>query len=205
MTLFTDGGFQNGRWAGSLAKLLRPLHLIPDLVPKGRIWRGTWQQWIQFEPSVSIGPVFWMGKASIRSSATALYVGYYVERGLKWAEGIKQEYITTEDWHWHGFVNCLKEGSLHALLMDLPADRRCIWIENDEIDLDERIGYTNESSLRQVENFINNIADNHWINVMLGNSYSKDECLKTQNQIVQEFRTPVVRAYEIDTLVKASM
>jgi hypothetical protein len=75
MTLFTGSGFQSGRWAGGLANLLRPLQLIPDFVPKGRIWRGTWQQWIQFEPSVSVGPLFWMGKESIRSSNTALYAG----------------------------------------------------------------------------------------------------------------------------------
>ena len=205
MILFTESGFQNGRWAGSLAKSLRPLQLIPDSVPKGRIWRGNWRQWIQFEPSVSVGPVFWMGKASIRSSNTALYAGYYVERGLPPDKGHKLEYVITKEWQWHGFINCLRNASLHNLLMDLPEDRRCIWIENDEIDLDERIRYTNESSLRHANDIISDIADDYWINVMIGNFYSKDECLKIQNQIVQELRTPLVRAFEIDSLVISSM
>ena len=95
--------------------------------------------------------------------------------------------------------------SLHELLIELPNDRRCIWIENDEINLDERIFYKNEESLKEAESIINEIADNHWINVMLGNSYSKDECIKIQQHIVQQLRTPVVRAFEMDSLVRASM
>lgn len=205
MSLFTESGFKDGRWAGSLANLLRPLHIIPDVVPKGRIWRGNWRQWIQFEPSVSVGPLFWMGKTSIRSSNTSLYAGYYIERGVPQTEANKREYIMTKEWHWHGFMNCLKTASLHYSLMELPVDKRCIWIENDEIELDERINYINESSLRQVENIINNIDDRYWINVMIGNFYSKDECLKIQNEIVQELRAPLIRASEIDDQVRSFM
>ena len=203
--LFGKSGFQDGRWAGSLAKLLRPLHLIPDLVPKGRIWRGNWRQWIQFEPSLSVGPIFWMGKVSIRSSSSNLYVGYYVERGLPPDKGNKLEYVITDEWHWHGFINCLRNASIDSLIMDLPEDRRCIWIENDEIELDECIRYTNKSSLKQVENIIDDIADKYWINVMFGNFYPKEECLNIQNNIVQNIRTPLVRAFEIDDLIKSSM
>jgi hypothetical protein len=145
-----------------------------------------------------------MGKTSIRSSATALYVGYYIERGLRRSEGIKQEYIITKDWHWYGFLRCLRNGSLNELLFDLPDDRRCIWIENNELNLNVRISYSNDSSLREAEHMIEEIAEDNWINVMLGNFYLKGECLDLQQQIVPRLRTPIVRAYEIDMLVRSA-
>ena len=64
--------------------------------------------------------------------------------------------------------------------------------------------YSNESSLRKAEQIIEEISGDNWINVMLGNLYLKGECLDLQQQIVPRLRTPLVRAYEIDMLVRSA-
>ena len=51
MKIFIESGFDSGKWSGNLAKALRQASIIDDLVPRGRVWRPTWHQWIQYEPT----------------------------------------------------------------------------------------------------------------------------------------------------------
>mgnify|MGYP000868955437 CR=1 FL=1 len=202
MTIFYESGFEDGKWAGALAKLLRKKLLIPGLVAKGRIWRGDWKQWIQYENPEFRGSLFWIGKPAIRSNKDFLFAGYYIEKGL--ANHEKKEYVITNEWHWHGFIRCLIEQNLmkiiNNLIISLPVDRRCYWIETDE--LNKSYPYTGEESLNEMFATINNQKKDLWINVMVGIFLSKQECLTLQEKIVRELQNSIIRASDIDDIVK---
>jgi hypothetical protein len=106
VSLFSENGFNEGKWAGQLAQLLRKRSILEDLSPKGRVWRATWKQWIQFEEKGLMGSVFWQGKPGIISHEDYLFVGYYVERGLPPGPKTPSLYVITPEWHWHGFIKC---------------------------------------------------------------------------------------------------
>ena len=204
---FFDKGFEEGRWAGELARSLRRRSIISDLTPKARVWRANWKQWIQFEERDWSGPVFWLGKPGIISSKDALYIGYYVERGLSEEESRQSICTITPEWHWHGFIRCINNSNLryklNSLLIDLNENRRCIWIGADNID--KRIKYENENSLLEAKGEFKTIPRNIWIDVIIGYYYLKEECLERQKNIITDLSMPIIRAYEIDSLVKDAM
>lgn len=202
MAIFYESGFEDGKWAGALAKLLRKKNFIPGLVAKGRIWRGDWRQWIQYENPEVQGSLFWIGKPAIRSNKDYLFAGYYVEKGFIKHE--RKEYIITNEWHWHDFIRCLIEKELmiilNSMLINLPEERRCYWVETD--DLNRSCSYIGEESLKEMLGTINNQQKDLWINIMLGTRFSKQECLTLQEKIVEELRNSIIRAQDIDMIVK---
>lgn len=207
MSLFSEKGFNEGRWAGQLAQLLRKGAIIRELIPKARVWRATWKQWIQFEEPGLSGPVFWLGKPGIVSNEEALYVGYYVERGLLRGERIPDPQVVTPQWHWHGFTKCLDNENLrcdlNSLLQGLPRQRSGIWIRTDQND--RWLKYDGESTLLEAKTQFMGLQSDIWIDVILGVSFRKPECLDLQTAIVSELSTPIIRAYEISSLVKDAM
>jgi len=44
MTIFYRNSFDEGRWAGALAGLLKRKKYVPGLKPDGRVWRASWHQ-----------------------------------------------------------------------------------------------------------------------------------------------------------------
>lgn len=201
MAVFYESGFDVGKWAGALTIPLRKKNLIPGLVAKGRLWRGDWKQWIQYENPELPGSFFGIGKPAIRSNKDYLFSGYYIEKGL--AKHQMREYVMTNKWHSHGFMRCLSKPSfmktMNSLLIDLPVERRCYWIETD--DLNESYPYGEEESLKELLVSINGQRKDIWINVMLGIRFSKQECLALQEKIVNELQNSIIRASQIDDIV----
>jgi hypothetical protein len=229
VVLFYDSpAFGDGTWAAALKQRVAAGRFIPDWRPTTRIWRGTYIQWVQFEPPGWSGPLFWSGKPAFRASSStpskpgrpvsedALYVGYYVERGVLTAQDPDQ--VIDEKWHWHGFHQCLTNPRLRAeldrLLLDLPEGRRTIWMTGSrheepsgqvhpEFTYVDR--YHGERSLDAALARIKQIPPTQWLNVMLGSRFTKAECLVRQADLVGEFRNPTVRANEVRQLVEGAM
>jgi hypothetical protein len=57
------------------------------------------------------------------------------------------------------------------------------------------IPYDGPDSLEAASTVIKGIPSAQWINVMLAVGYMKSECLEQQQKLVDEFRTPIVRAF----------
>lgn len=207
MSLFSENGFNEGKWAGQLAQLLRKRSLIEGLSPKGRVWRATWKQWIQFEEKGSVGPVFWQGKPGVISHEDYLFVGYYVERGLPPELNPPGFYIITSEWHWHGFIKCLIDNALRstltALMGNLPPQRSCVLIKSDQST--RILDFSSEQTFIEAFSLIETIPRTIWIDCVLGVYYRKSECLDLQTKLVPELSIPIIRAYEIASLMKAAL
>ena len=195
--IFLESGFNEGKWAGNLAKALRHRNIIEDLVPKARVWRAKWNQWIQFEEPKSNGPAFWLGKPAIIPSNDKLYAGYYVERGLQKHDN--PAYIISDGWYWHAFINCLKDdryrSTLHDHIMNLPEERRCIWIRSDKQV--ESFEYKEETDLSKTFLRLESLPENKWIDVVVGVGFSKEECLDLQDKIINQLIPPIRCSFEI--------
>jgi hypothetical protein len=213
MDLFTSDSFEKGGWA----TVLRNKHFkktpVRDLVGwecMWKIWRGTGQRWLQYQPP-NTGPFFWSGKPAIISTREALYAGYYVERGLSSDVAAqnhrpKQEVIN-DGWDWNRFLDLLikQPAILYSELAKLPAERRCIWLCDQPPSHHQNV---TASNLGRVYS-INNVADldapktridheihiDHWIDLIAGVRYAKDECLDKDRwpSIVRE----IVNALEL--------
>jgi len=209
MEYFSEKGFNEGRWAGQLAQVLRKRNIIPELSPKARIWRASWKQWIQFEEPGLTGPVFWLGKPGIISNEEALYAGFYVERGLPRGNGTLSTYVITPEWHWHGFAQCLDNpnlrSALNSLLQELPRQRSCIWIRTDTDQGNQHLNYESENTLLDTKNYLAALPSDIWIEVILGVSFRKPECLGRQEEIIPDLNAPIICADEISSLVKDAM
>ena len=42
--IFGEQGFDQGRWAGGLAKRIASAGILMEIIPKARVWRASWQQ-----------------------------------------------------------------------------------------------------------------------------------------------------------------
>ena len=214
MRVFGSTGFNEGSWVSGLSKLLRQRPILNDKQLVSREWRGTLTQglpalhWIQFEPPGYKLPAFWMGKPAILAWDDMLYVGYYVERGYE--PRAKPEYLRTHPeyimdagWHWHAFRNVLRDKTrrdqLHCLMENLPASRRCVSLCAPRPS--NRIAYKGRSSLLAMESAIKGCNPNEWIDLILGVSFTRDDCLTLQSAIIDELRAPLIRAMEIHELV----
>jgi hypothetical protein len=206
MNIFSDKGFEAGKWAGEMARSLSERSMIPELIPRARVWRANWKQWIQFENPNFSGPAFWLGKPGIISSKDTLYIGYYIERGLPKEESGSPHYEMKSDWHWNGFYKCLNDKSLlkelNSYLVDLENFNSCIWLHTDKSE--ERIDYE-DNSLSEAKMIIDSMPSNLWIDVILGIYFSKEECLERQNKIISDLSIPIIRAYEIASFVNDAM
>lgn len=211
MKIFSESGFDSGKWAGNLAGALRQTSIIEDLVPKGRVWRPTWNQWIQFEPIGIPGPFFWYGKPAILADNGWLYVGYYIERGLSNHDS-SLDYVLTEKWHWQGFVKCLENredrSTLSSLILNLSNGRRCVWIrlsQGNRVMESNSFEFKDENTLMVAHKRFPSVPPDEWIEVLLGVRFSKEECLNLQKKIVSELKTPIIRADEIRWLVMEAL
>jgi hypothetical protein len=179
---------------------------------------------VQFEPEGYSLPFFWSGKPAVRSTRSdtaqdanaAIFAGYYVERGLDEHDDPYQQISAT--WHWHGLHRCLTEpalrNNLNDLMLTLPESRRTVWLEGGGIKQPDGtlapgyshvFPYVGRETLARVHDTIRAIPPTQWINLMLGNRFSKSECLERQGDLVTDFRTPIVRAHEIRALVESSI
>jgi|SRR5208282_2081476 len=231
--LFTREGFADGHWAGGLKEKLDPNFLRellgttgPVVIAPGwhcrvRLWRATFQQWIQFEPNdLPAGPFFWSGKPAILSSPSALYAGYYVERGYPPEDATQEqkdlgEVMADDDkqWDWHRFCRLLSPGSsLSELLFKLPAERRCIWIWDAKEQRGHAHKFGDQPPFAAVKDHIKEIKRKHWIDLVVGVEYSLDDCLLPKDQIVKDLVQvdrdgvvlgPLKQAYDLYQLVRA--
>jgi hypothetical protein len=66
----------------------------------------------------------------------ALFVGYYVERGLLAHQD--RDKVMKEGWHWHGLLRCLTEPSpaatLNGFMLGLPSSRATVWLEGEKVE-----------------------------------------------------------------------
>lgn len=201
--VFFESGFDSGKWAGALAKLLRRTVIVPEYTPKARVWRATWKQWIQFEAARFYGPAFWLGKPAVLSEDGMLYCGYYVERGLQEHQS-HPEYLIRAEWHWHGWCKCMVDAKrrtvLHSLMKDLPEDARRIWIRGDNSTIS--LEYKDEETFSDVIRSVRQIPADEWIDVIMGVCFTKEQCMALQEGIVSELSLPIIRAHEIELLVR---
>ena len=215
MKIFSQKEFAEGSWAGALRTKLRrpsiaPNPIIADWEAKTRIWRGTGQRWIQFEPRTNIGPFFWSGKPAVLSSPTALYAGYYVERGYRSDRPKETEasQVMDERWHWHGFYRALSEEPLRSnlgwTLASLPETRRCVWVSQPPNNKDQK-EFDAQATLAEVKAYVDSdsIRQDEWVDVIVGARYLKDECLSLQDQIVTEVINALKKGAELYELVLA--
>jgi len=146
----------------------------------------------------------------------ALFIGYYVERGVPHHDMPARQIDSR--WHWHGFARCLSESrlrdDLNALMLNLREDRRVVWIDCSEAEhpagtvvppVVRVLPYKGLTTLAETKKIIDGIPQYQWINVMLGVRYSMTECLTEQRDLIGEFRNPIVRANEIRQLVQNAL
>ena len=81
----------------------------------------------------------------------------------------------------------------------LPLTRRCVSLR--ALRPSNRIPYENKVSLGQMESGIGDCDPDEWIDLILGVSFTLDECLTLQDGILDELCSPLIRAREIDDLV----
>src|SRR5687767_3934191 len=112
--IFYGSSFGDGAWAPDLKTAIdSKQRFLVGWRPRSRIWRGTWVQWVHFEPDDWSGPFFWSGKPALIASQPkasrlgppigeeALFVGYYIERGHERRPDMPAAQMDG-GWHWHG-------------------------------------------------------------------------------------------------------
>ena len=206
MSLFAKHGFNQGSWAGGLRSVLRERRVLTDKQAVTRLWRPTWTHWIQFEPIGYTGPAFWFGKPAIIAREEVLYAGYYVERGYAVHEN--SEYVMDSGWHWRllltTLANTVQRRRMSELMENLPESRRCIWLLCGQ-EPSKRIAYQDATSLDEMQSVISACDSNDWIDLILGVSFTVDDCLALQEGVVDELRAPLIRALEIEALISSSL
>jgi len=191
MDLFTSDTFEKGGWATELYNQHLKDTTLSDL--KGwtcnwKMWHGTYQRWLQYQPLT--GQFFWSSKPAVWSTRDALYAGYYVERGFSPAVAMlhhkPDEEVIRPHWHWWPFLELLTKHpeTLFSTLAVLPADRRCIWIcdsgprfDVTAINLGKTVMIRDIADLAEPTDHIGKVRDDHWIDLVVGVRYTKDECL----------------------------
>lgn len=225
--LFYDASFATGAWAPSLQRALSRPQILPGWKPKSRLWRGTWTQWVQFEPDDEPGPFFWRAKPAALALQTGrespaggvaptdwLCVGCYVERGVP-AHAVAGP--MDEGWHWHGFVRALTDNVFRSrlveLMLPLPGARRSLLISTSDGTspvgnagpVARRLAFTGLETLDEAKAIVDAVPVTTWIDVVIGCSFDKAECLSRQGDLVSEFRNPTVRAREMTELISGAM
>lgn len=131
-----------------------------------------------------------------------------MERGFPLDSDHPSDQKITEEWHWNGFLFCLNDtemrNRLDSLILDLPENRRCLWIHSGKFE-EHIIQYEGGKSLEKAKDILKQIPSEKWIDLIAGVYFSKDECLNRQMEVSAEISTPIIRASEIDSLVQEGM
>jgi hypothetical protein len=188
--IFFARGFDQGKWTKELAKLISRAGILAELVPKARVWRALWQQWIQCEPPGLSGPFFWMGKPAVLAQDGRLFAGYYLERGVQPGKG-PPEQILTGDWDWHGLLGLLAEDTgrriLTELILDLPDKRRCLFINGvygvQETRQAEILPFTEEATWQDAQRRFKDASKEHWLEIVAGVWFDMEECLSRHSPV----------------------
>ncbi|MGA3328797.1 MAG: hypothetical protein ABSF45_30475 [Terriglobia bacterium] len=202
--------FKDGLWAKGLKDRLdpdylrellgspAPIFIAPGWKCKVRHWTTPLVQWVQFEreewPS---GPCFWRCKPAVLaspSSPSALYAGFYIERGLPPgaatpAEVERGQVMADDDenWDWNRFYPRLStETGLGEIMLKFPAQRRCIWVWDSTAKCGKPFPFQGRPALADVQKHITGIARDHWIDLVVGVEYSLSECVHLQDGLVKE-------------------
>jgi hypothetical protein len=111
-------------------------------------------------------------------------------------------------WHWRLFLAMLantdQRRRLSELLENLLESRRCIWLLCGQKP-SKRIPYQDATSLDEMQSHISACDSNDWIDLILGVSFTVDDCLTLQERIVDELRAPLIRALEIEDLISSPL
>jgi len=191
MDLFTSDTFEKGGWATELYNQYlkdTPLSDLKGWTCNWKMWRGTYQRWLQYQPIT--GQFFWHSKPAIASTREALYAGYYVERGLPdnvaALHRIPEMEVIKPHWHWWPFMDFLiaEPQTLYSTLAKFPAERRCVWVCDSEPHPDVTVSnlgtpfrISSVPDLDAVKDHIGRVRHDHWIDLIAGIQYTKDECM----------------------------
>jgi hypothetical protein len=214
--------FALGTWAAALRPKLLPRRLVPDWHPETQMRRASTHRWIQYEPDRTPGPFFWLGKPAVTSSDNALFVGYYVERGLDPKRPLSHSKPGAEKiddtWHWKGFAKCLEHSALRSklndLILTLSEKSRVIWIYSGSFpamrgSVDEWLrAYTSENQLKEAKEHIERIDRNspdNWINAVIGAEFTRIDCVERQDGMIANFDKPIRVADDIRRLIAGVM
>ena len=210
--IFRERGFTQGQWTSALLNKL-PSDLIPEWTPRPRLWRASWTQWVQFEPTGWPGPKFYLAKPAIKALEDGfLYTGLYVERGYPPDAAptqITPGTVMDSSWHWHGLValwkSCSGRGALHSRLEGLSGACAVIdYTNGTDLKVLPQIPLSAVGSYADVLAAIATVPPHAYINLVVGVSISKTRCLSDQEAMLPEFRNPLVRAWQLHEIVQAA-
>ena len=201
MALFNQAGFEKGDWAGTLATRLRGKRVLPGRKPKARLYRHTWTQWVQIEPSGYSGPTHWLGKPAVVADSGALYAGYYIERGIDDHE--RPEYVITPEWHWYSLRACIDKPEVRREIDDamqkVPPEHRQVAASCRDQYFEP--AYEGETTLLAFRRFVDECPPGEWVNGYLGACFEIDECLTQQEKLVDRLVSPLQLGAEIERIV----
>ena len=217
--IFARDGFAKGRWVKRLREELGPKHVREhlgashdvyvvddkDWYCKARFWQATGEQWIHYEPrefkkdhrdDQEGSSFFWSGKPAALASPLAMYVGYYVERGLPLGQGrpdqVKRGQEIGPTWHWNGFKRMLCEEAQEKLLFEvmdsLPSATRCIWVQNSITRKNKVFPLEGQATSvpANVEGYAGKIPLSDWIDLVAGTEFTMERCLEKQSDLVPD-------------------
>lgn len=215
--LWRERRLESGSWAHGLSWLLAPKRLIKGWHPKIRPERSFNGRYIQYEPVNWSGPFVFAGRPAIKavpkrdSEAERLVVGYLVERGRSVAASAEDDMVMDSKWHWKGFENALRDPQLRSrldqLVLTFDEDRRAARIVISGVrETDVAMPYVSGPSLRSIETIVATANPNDVISVMLGVTFTLDECLHfSQADILNEFSLGLVVAADIAALIERAV
>jgi hypothetical protein len=102
---------------------------------------------------------------------------------------------------------------LVELMLALPEERRSLFISTTDGAsgalsagaVGRRLPFAGLATLDDAKSVIDAAPVTDWIDVVIGCSFAKAECLSRQADIVSDLRTPTVRAAEIVELIASAM
>ena len=215
--LWREQGLESGSWAHGLSWLLAPKRLIRGWHPKIRPERASERRYIQYEPVNWSGPFVFAGRPAIKAvpktniGAERLVVGYLVERGHSEGVATDHNFVMDSKWHWKGLEVALRNSELRSqldqLILKFEKHRRTARIViSGRSNADVAIPYVGNSSLDSIERIVARAEKNDVISVILGVSFSLEECLNfSQADILREFPPALMTAADIAAMIETAV
>jgi hypothetical protein len=212
--LWREQRLESGSWAHGLSWLLAPKRLIKGWHPKIRAERASKRRYIQYEPVNWSGPFVFAGRPAIKavperdSTPERLVVGYLVERGHPIGTTAEDDLVMDSKWHWKGFESALSDSRIRSrldhLVLMFDGNRRMARIVISGVpETDLAIPYVGGTSLRAIETVVATADPQEVISVMLGVSFTLEECLRfSQADILNEFSPALVIAADIAEMIE---